>query len=650
MRCGRSEAAVASRLKSLTQDSSHTFTWLFRLGPRTRRSQRRFRFFGRDMTRDLRDLIDVSGWDGTMPMPTAIPLAPVTPPAGHPINAAAARPLRVLRPKRTADDRLHFKWFQMYLDNHDWHFASHRDGVPRQITNERIEEFLNRSGKWDDPANLPKLRAIELANHRAGKTSKLYGRPRRCRHNQYVVFRLDADAHLGESDAAALIRWARDTYFPDLYDEGSDRGWSGYAVIEFKPKGYLHDGTAIYPSKREINVLLNRLQVALRTLTAHKFKAKLEVCGRFATPVTYDDGTKGMPAGHRGTTIKVPRCPGPGDPAKLWASKFPMTIIYEIIADADARNAQPAADPEVHPVTKSSRLKTHRLMDTGDKHRNRLNCLLSAKLELFGSTDPAELSPADLERWVDRFNKIYHGAGLNSAERDCDRDAWACNAIRWMTRTHDGGAVGHGLWFTLEQDYNKALELARSRFSRASLRDANNANAAKLDGEEVTYHVLALVILIMLKNIHSGRLNDVPVSSVIGMLRFFKVRANWTLARLCMKLLTSRRGLFNVIDSTVGHDRCRKFGARPLAYTLPFVTKLGPAEAGDHKGNTEAGSPAGRGRQSIIIDYDALKINKRIVPAGSPANRASNRFIMLPHGSVMPQQLSTPQFWQRMVV
>lgn len=504
-----------------------------------------------------------------------------------------------LRPRRDADDRLHYKWFTTYCDPVDYHFGS-ADGTPRQITNSRIERHLNAPADWRSADRLTKLPAWRLAEYRRGINSRpLYCRPKRNRQNQFVAVRLDFDQHQGQTDAVAAREAVNNHLFGGtLYCEPSKRGESAWIVIHFTPVGE-KNGETLFPGKHGINRLLNQWQTALQKWVADRgFTSTIELNGRFTTPGTLDDGTKVIADGHRGSPFKMPRCPNTGDAARLHDSRITEWALTQALA-ADPAPIQPTPDPKPITTTKKPPRRLYRqlailvkLVTTGDKNKDRCRCVRQAMKQVIGHPKswPDFLTDDQFDAVIELANDIYEKAGLNRGARDRQRNEAFRRIAKWMLSAEpafDPASPGSDqLWFGAD-DIAQATEYWQSTVSREEL-DAINANK-KLRGQaRITHEGIALAHLMMIKDAVMSN-GHVPALAIRNFLQYMGINAKGTYTSIVCELIRERGQMEYTHNGSFKKGRwCRSYRPTGNSLNLPFVSHMKPEDIEREVGTAQA--------------------------------------------------------------
>lgn len=488
--------------------------------------------------------------------------------------------------KPTHEDRKYFKWLKDHFD-----LCDVARGMPQnQHSNERVERHLNAGKDWRE--RLRKLSLREVALMRRGG-QKLYLKPARTAAAKAITVRFDADAHHGETDATDLIHFIREKLGLGVtYQEHSERGHSGYLTLDIPLSTNPISGNQYFEKRERTNLRIRLVEASLKLLTAHEgFAAGIEVKGSYTAPAILDDGTRKLLPGCRGSMVKLPRCPNPGDIDRLLAARLPVSSVDSIIHSAyrllgtghqidlskpalkaaavllmDLRNWSTANVTPCHdlatPVATQSKLsriattKAHRinrgvaakLDSTGDKHRDRCRAVSRAIKAVLGRTfDSDTVTDEQFSEIVDAANTIYEQSGLAGGERDTARDTAFRSIARRMIRStdrrdtvrieHEGDEPG---WFG-DEDVAAMDHYLRSKLPKNALEQVAADNKPKLNGAKITYRALAISLLTIAKNsMLSG--GDVPSTSVSGMLRHLGIRSNGTHVRVLRDVL-ARLGL-----------------------------------------------------------------------------------------------------------
>jgi hypothetical protein len=448
---------------------------------------------------------------------------------------------------------------------------------PHQATNEVVERHLN-AGTDEWQARLQPLAQYELESYRQGGGT-IYARPRFNVSRPAIFVRIDIDEHHQQTDGKGLLKWlaSHEAFAGKLYFEPSPHGWSAYATL-ILPRYEMPDGTARTPKLGQVNALLDQWQRHLQQQTATaEFKSTVEIKGRFTIKGTKDDSSRFIH--HRGSACRLPKClGGDADIDRLAASEFPLSIVGMMQAPTQQPTIVPqdVELPAMPPAPKRrSRARGRHIEDSGDKHTNRCRATRRAIQSILGKAFiPATVKTDECVAIHELTNTLLEENGLTSGRRDKKRDEAIRAIIKWELRTHDPNAAGAGsdVFFTFECDVARSEDIIRSKLSSRRLFEIQEENRAKLQGAEITYHALALTLCTVAKN--WATTGSVPITSLIGMLRYFSICTNGSHARALLTVLKSL-GLVTCISRSYKPGRwCRKYQPAGAAIHLPFIQHL----------------------------------------------------------------------------
>jgi hypothetical protein len=493
-------------------------------------------------------------------------------------------------------DRAFNKLLAERFDIHDVAFRryDHREEAmrPQQQTNERVELHLN-AGPADWQSRLDKLKVYQTTDHRRGADT-IYCRPKYDASNPMITVRIDADAHHGEQDARQLIEAIKLEFFGSrLYTEASERGHVAYATFILNPLAIEHGerrGEVWSPSKRAANNLIAELQQALRAFRiARGFQATIEVNGSFTLIAHLEDGHKRLI--QRGGHTKLPRCRADEDVIRFAQSTFNEGLIHQIIYTVKQMPVQPAAQHEpqavpqavgpAKPIGKARKprresMSRQHIADTGDKHKNRWQCVRHAVRQIVGRHfSPDQVSDAEREQIIEQANRLYEVNGFAGADRDSSRDKDFRHCLNKQLATHDPEAMGSGgqngeLCFN-EHDLHEAEEIIKSSISKAAIDSINLTNASKLDSARVTYWCLAIALCTFTKN-HFVT-GSCPTTAVIGMLNYFGIRSNGSHFKVMRAMLMDAGLLDFARKSYRKGSYARDYCPTGPALRLPFIVE-----------------------------------------------------------------------------
>lgn len=459
---------------------------------------------------------------------------------------------------RLPDHARYFGWINTHFVTHE---ISERTHAGTWATNPTwaLERHHNATG-WR--GRLPAYRRKDLRRHRTGQARHALV-PRRVEsadaNSISVTCRIDIDTHRGQTDAAVLLAILRQEIGPQLYAEASDRGISCYATWTFALERYEIDGEErCSPTKRDINARLDELHDALVKIAASAgIKATVELLGRLPT-FRRDRNTDlvQISDGQRGQHIRLPRCPRAGDFDRLTESVFPASIMRQIITKAGSAKRSKAT-----PEARAAR-RLERMADAGDKDSNRVKAIATAIRALGPDIDDAAI--------IEQANSIYEAAGFAGGQRDRERDTSFEYILRWFHREGMETALtgNDPLWFDAD-DIERAHQLVTSAIPRARLDDLNRQHARALDGQRITYNLIALSLCTFAKDVVTNE-GQVPGTAISGMLRSYGIRANGTMVRIITELLAGA-GLIQCTDTSYRTNRCRRWNITNATLSLPFI-------------------------------------------------------------------------------
>ncbi len=376
--------------------------------------------------------------------------------------------------------------------------------------------------------------------------------------------------------------------FPMGYVEESPRGRSLWLIIDM-PNCSGTDWEEREEWKKGFNGWIDQIQTWL--------KAKLgewgctfggEVQGKFSL---YDEADGIIEMTLRPPAIRAPRCPDDADVERFIAAHIDFDTVNQIIwrvpAPAPAPEPQPAA-VVLAAVTSVPRVKGSRtpwdalppIEDTGSVFMNRQRASSRAVRHVLGvEYDPSSVTEEQMIQIATIANDIYKHSKLSHRSNDSKRVKRLVPIVRYLIRTHEaytgqhgtGDFEGGGLWWTLEHDLPRAIQLAKRGIPQQVLDQRSDLFAKRLEGIRITHDDIGLALCMGGKNhMTSG---SVPAESIRGTFRYFKVRTNKAHVSQVMHLIDE----FKLMPMTRNYSagwRGRDYTPSDEVMQLPFLRHL----------------------------------------------------------------------------